>query len=76
MLLNDKFDIWQVPADGSKATRLTNGATEEIRHRITRVEHRRGRSSTSASRSYVSLFGVWSKKSGYGTLTPGAVTSS
>jgi hypothetical protein len=37
VLINDKFDVWQVPVDGSKATRLTNGATEEIRHRITRV---------------------------------------
>ena len=28
VLLYDKFDIWQVAADGSKATRLTDGAAE------------------------------------------------
>jgi len=73
VLINDKFDVWQVPVDGSKATRLTNGATEEIRHRITRVSTDEDFIDVSKPQ-FVSLFGIWSKKSGYGTLANGAVT--
>ena len=38
VLLYDKLDIWEVKPDGSGATRLTNGAAGEIRHRFVRLD--------------------------------------
>ena len=64
VLLYDKFDIWQLAADGSKATRLTDGAADQIRHRYARVDPDEEFIDIS-KRVYVSLFGLWSKKSGY-----------
>jgi dipeptidyl aminopeptidase/acylaminoacyl peptidase len=69
VLVYDKFDIWQLAADGSKATRLTDGTTDQIRHRYARVDPDDEFVDTSKP-VYVSLFGIWSKKSGYATLSP------
>src|SRR5260370_2551767 len=33
VILYDKFDLWQIAPDGSKAARLTDGAAEQIPHR-------------------------------------------
>ena len=33
VILYDKFDLWQVSPDGSRGTRLTDGAKNEVRHR-------------------------------------------
>ena len=68
VLLYDKYDIWLVPTDGSKATRLTNGAADQIRHRLVRVSTE-DEAIDLAKPTYVSLFGLLSKKSGYGRLT-------
>ncbi len=38
VILYDKFDVWQVAANGAGATRLTDGATEQIRHRYVRLD--------------------------------------
>ncbi len=38
VILYDKFDLWQVAADGSRATRLTDGAAEQVRHRYVRLD--------------------------------------
>jgi dipeptidyl aminopeptidase/acylaminoacyl peptidase len=68
VLLYDKFDIWKVPTDGTKAQRLTSGADDQVRHRLLRV----GQDEEWIDLSkpvYVSLFGTWSKKFGYGLLT-------
>jgi dipeptidyl aminopeptidase/acylaminoacyl peptidase len=69
VLLYDKYDLWLVPTDGSKAQRLTNGAADQIRHRLVRVTT--DEAVDLAKPTYVSLFGLWSKKSGYGRLGPG-----
>ena len=44
VLLNHKFDIWQVPLDGGRATNLTGGVgeKEQIRFRIVRLDRRGG----------------------------------
>src|SRR4029453_1967870 len=34
VLLYDKYDVWEIAANGSKATRLTDGAAEKIQYRI------------------------------------------
>ncbi len=70
VILYDKYDLWSVPASGSgQAQRLTNGAAEEVRHRLVRVS---ADEETIDLRKpvYISLFGLWSKKSGYGVIRP------
>ncbi len=70
VILYDKFDLWKVSPDGSHPVRLTDGASEQLRHRYVRL---------SADDEfidlekpvYLSLFGIWSKKSGYAVLKPG-----
>lgn len=84
LLLYDKFDLWQVAADGSKAQRLTDGTPEQIRHRLVRLEAPAGGMRGEfgmpgldewidlGKSVYLSLYGEQSKKSGYAMLTPGA----
>ncbi len=74
VLLYDKYDIWQVATDGSKAVRLTDGAAEQVRHRYARVDFDEEFIDTSKP-LFVSLFGVWSKKSGYAIVKPSASVS-
>jgi dipeptidyl aminopeptidase/acylaminoacyl peptidase len=74
VLLYDKFDVWQVASDGSKAQRLTAGATEQIRHRLVRLDPDEEWFDLGKP-VYVSLYGEWTKKYGYGRLEPaGGVT--
>jgi dipeptidyl aminopeptidase/acylaminoacyl peptidase len=70
VVLYDKFDLWRVAADGSGATRLTDGAAEQVRHRFVRLNPDDEWIDLSKP-VVVSLFGIWSKKAGYGRLTPG-----
>ena len=56
-----------VPADGKPATKLTNGAAEQIRHRYVRLDPDE-EFIDSARPVFVSLFGVWTKQSGYARL--------
>jgi dipeptidyl aminopeptidase/acylaminoacyl peptidase len=71
VVLYDKFDLWKISADGAHATKLTDGAADQVRHRYVRLD---------ADSEYIdfdkpvylSLFGIWSKKSGYAMLKPGA----
>jgi len=85
VLFYDKFDVWQVPSDGSKAQRLTNGAAEQVRHRIVRLDGAGGGRGGGggfmmmaadqpidlSKPAYLSLYGEWSKKSGYAQMKPG-----
>jgi acetyl esterase/lipase len=84
VLLYDKYDVWQLPSDGSKAQRLTSGAAEQIRHRLVRLEGGDGgrgggggfaaaadQSIDLSKPTYMSIYGEWSKKSGYARLNPG-----
>jgi dipeptidyl aminopeptidase/acylaminoacyl peptidase len=70
VILYDKFDLWKVAADGSSATRLTNGAAEQVRHRYVRLNPDDEWIDTDKP-LYLSLFGIWTKKSGYARLLPG-----
>ena len=83
VLIYDKYDLWAVASDGSGAERLTHGTDEEVRHRVVRLDREfrfRGPPSSSTREEewidlnkpvYLSLYGEWTKKSGYGVLTPG-----
>ena len=66
VLLYDKFDIWKIAPDGSSATRLTDGATDQVRHRI--VAGLNPDIDYVDQPIYASLFGVWSKKSGFARI--------
>jgi dipeptidyl aminopeptidase/acylaminoacyl peptidase len=70
VILYDKFDLWQVAPDGSRATRLTDGVAEQVRHRYVRLDPEQ-EAIDPAKPMYVSLFGLWSKKSGYGRVRLG-----
>ena len=69
VLLYDKFDLWQVAPDGSRAVRLTDGAADQVRHRYERLDPEEEWIDTSKP-IYLSLFGIWSKKSGFARLQP------
>jgi dienelactone hydrolase len=71
VILYDKFDLWQVAPDGSKAARLTDGAANQVRHRYEKFDPEEEWIDTSKP-IYLSLFGIWSKKSGFARLKPGA----
>ncbi len=71
VILYDRYDLWQVASDGSKAVRLTDGAADQVRHRLARIDPEADTIDTNGP-VYVSLFGLRSKKSGYGIVRPGA----
>ena len=68
VILYDKFDLWSITPDGSKAVRLTDGAKDQIRYRYVRLDPEEEFIDPSKP-MYLSLFGIWSKKSGYARLT-------
>jgi acetyl esterase/lipase len=72
VILYDKFDLWQVAPDGSGATRLTDGAADQVRHRYLDLNPDDEWIDTEKP-VYLSLFGIWTKKSGFAQLRPGAL---
>jgi dienelactone hydrolase len=71
VILYDKFDLWQVAPDGSRAVRLTDGAAEQIRHRYEKLDPEEEWIDTSKP-VCLNLFGIWTKKSGFARLKPSA----
>jgi dienelactone hydrolase len=70
VLLYDKVDIWQIAPDGSRAARLTSGGADQIRHRYIRLDPD-DEAIDPEKPIYLSLFGLWSKKSGFARLRLG-----
>jgi dipeptidyl aminopeptidase/acylaminoacyl peptidase len=75
VLLYDKLDVWEIKSDGTGATRLTNGAAGEIRHRYVRLDPEEEWIDRTRP-IVVSTFGLRSKKSGYARIAPGAPSAS
>jgi dipeptidyl aminopeptidase/acylaminoacyl peptidase len=74
VVLNDKYDVWAVASDGSKADRLTSGAAEQVRHRLVRLDPDEEWIDLGKP-LYLTLLGEWTKKSGYARRDPaGTVT--
>jgi dipeptidyl aminopeptidase/acylaminoacyl peptidase len=69
VIVNDKFDVWQVASDGSRTVKLTDGAVDQVRHRLIRLNPDEEWIDTGKP-LYVSLFGLWTKRSGYGRVDP------
>jgi dipeptidyl aminopeptidase/acylaminoacyl peptidase len=70
VILYDKFDLWEIAPNGSQATRLTDGAADQVRHRLVTLDPEEESIDTTKP-VYVSLFGIYTKKSGYARLTAG-----
>ena len=70
VLLYDQHDIWRVAPDGSGGVRVTRGAEEAVQHRYVRVD-RDERGIDPKAPSYLSLYGRWTKQSGYAKTTFG-----
>jgi len=71
VLLYDKFDIWKVASDGTRAAKLTDGAAEQVRYRYTRLDPDEEWIDLEKP-AYLSTFGIWSKKAGVAVLKAGA----
>jgi hypothetical protein len=71
VLLYDRYDIWRVSPDGSRAERLTRGGEEEITHRLVRLA---ARDSVIDPRGtvYLSLHGRWTQQRGYARMRIGS----
>mgnify|MGYP002630670284 CR=1 FL=1 len=70
ILLYDRFDIWLIAPDGSKAKKLTNGNEEMIRHRISKASFSPDDDGLINPKKplYIALYGENNKKSGYARL--------
>ena len=75
VLLYDRLDIWEIKPDGTGATRLTNGASGDVRHRYVRLDAEEEWIDRTQP-LFVSTFGLRSKKSGYARIAPGAPSAS
>lgn len=65
--LYDQTDIWSMTPDGSNARKLTDGGRDQVRHRYVRLDPDADWIDPAAT-SYLSLFGLWTKQSGYALL--------
>ena len=68
VLLYDRFDIWLVAPNGSRALKLTDGKRKQVRHRLSQASfHEDDDGAIDPKRSlYIALYGERTKKSGYG----------
>lgn len=73
VLLYDHFDVWEVPTSGAPASRLSDGAADQVRYRYVRLDADE-RFIDRSKPIYFSLFGEWTKRSGYARLDPAAAS--
>ncbi len=70
VLINDRWDVWEVRADGSGGRRLTRGAEDEVRHRVVQVD-REAEAFDAGAPIYYSTYGAWTKRAGFSRARPG-----
>ncbi len=72
VIVNHKFDLWQLPLDGGQGTNLTGGMGEkdQIRFRYVRLDPEEESIDTTKP-MLLSAYGEWTKQSGYYSLAPG-----
>jgi dipeptidyl aminopeptidase/acylaminoacyl peptidase len=71
VIVNSEFDLWELPGDGAKPRRLTDGSGEQVRHRYVNPEPRRQEPIDLAKPIYAQTYGVWTKKEGYVRIADG-----
>ncbi|MGE0441571.1 MAG: prolyl oligopeptidase family serine peptidase [Gemmatimonadales bacterium] len=69
LYLNDKYDVWQVAADGSGGTRLTDGAADRVVARL-QILDRDAEGVDPKAPLYFTLTGERTKQTGFGVLRP------
>ncbi|WMW79671.1 prolyl oligopeptidase family serine peptidase [Undibacterium cyanobacteriorum] len=71
VLLSDGWDIWKVPADGSKAVMLTqDGKREQVRYQRRYTLDPNERGIDLSKPQYFSAYGEWNKKAGFLRVDP------
>ncbi|MDQ3068603.1 MAG: S9 family peptidase, partial [Acidobacteriota bacterium] len=72
VVLNDGWDMWQVPVAQGTATNLTvNGTKDGIRYRQRYVLDPEERGIDLSKPLIVDVYGEWTKKNGFGRIEPG-----
>ncbi|HEX6322753.1 MAG TPA: prolyl oligopeptidase family serine peptidase, partial [Vicinamibacterales bacterium] len=72
VVLNDGFDVWQVPVAQGTAVNLTvNGNKDGIRYRTRFSLDPDERGIDLSKPVYVDVYGEWTKKQGFGRIDPG-----
>ena len=75
VLINDNWDIWQVPVDGGAAVNLTvNGRKDQIRYQQRfpmEPPEERDEGIDLSKPQYFRVYGEWTKKGGIARLDPG-----
>jgi dipeptidyl aminopeptidase/acylaminoacyl peptidase len=74
VLLYDKYDVWQVEANGKGARRLTDGAAEKVRHRLVQLDPE-AEWYDFAKPVYAAVYGDLTKRSGYAWIKPGSAAT-
>ena len=70
ILLNDKWDVWEVELDGDGHQRLTYGAEDEVRYRVTDLDLEEP-AYDSDEPLYYTVYGEWTKKAGFASARRG-----
>ena len=70
VLINDRWDVWEVQADGSSGRRLTRGAEDEVRYRAMQPD-REAEAFDAGEPIYYSTYGQWTKEAGFSRARPG-----
>ena len=70
VLINDRYDVWEVSPDGSGGRRLTRGAEGEVRHRVARVDPDADALDPDEP-VYFSTYSQWTKQAGFSRMRPG-----
>ncbi len=69
VVLYDRYDVWAVPTDASPPMRVTRGRDDQIRHRYVRLDPDQ-EAISSEEPMYLSLYGEWTKQSGFARVDP------
>ncbi len=72
VIVYDQYDLWELFPSGAAAKRLTNGASEHIRHRYIQLDPKEEFLDPGKG-LYLGLAGRWSKRSGFARLTASGV---
>ena len=64
VLINDRWDVWEVQADGSGGRRLTRGAEDEVRYRAVQPDSE-AEAFDPGEPIYYSTYGEWTKEAGF-----------
>ncbi|MCY3705125.1 MAG: prolyl oligopeptidase family serine peptidase [Gammaproteobacteria bacterium] len=70
VLINDRWDVWEVQADGSGGRRLTRGAEDEVRYRAMQPDPE-AEAFDAGEPIYYSTYGEWTKEAGFSRARPG-----